>query len=138
VRRAEGGISREREIAMNLEKELAELQDALSTTDFYAAMRNMKNEEGRTYLLVKVLQPIRIKIDGNKNHRRPHVHIDYGRQFHAASYAINTGQRIVGESKYDHEVVEWIDKNRPKLLQAWELVQSGKDATPIACELRGE
>jgi hypothetical protein len=123
---------------MDLEKELAELQDALSTTDFYAAMQSMKHEEGLNYLLVKVLQPIKIKIDGNKNHGRPHVHIDYGSQFHAASYAIDTGERIAGDRKYDYEVFEWIGKNRPKLMQAWKLVQAGKDATPIACELRGE
>ena len=86
--------------------------------------------------MLRVLQPIKIGIDGNKNHKRPHVHIDYGKKFHAASYAIDTGERIVGDSKYDNEVYEWIGKNRPKLLQAWELVQSGKDATPIACELR--
>jgi hypothetical protein len=125
---------------MNLENELAELQDALATTDFYSAMQSMKNENkrGLHYLLVKILQPIKIKIDGNKNHKRPHIHIDYGKKFHTASYAIDTGERIVGDSKYDFEVHEWIDKNRPKLLQAWELVQSGKDATSIACELRGK
>jgi hypothetical protein len=123
---------------MTLEKELSELQDALATTDFYASMQNMKHEAGVSYLLVKVLQPIKIKIDGSKNHKRPHIHIGYGTKFHAASYAIDTGERIVGESKYDYEVYQWIGQNRSKLQKVWELVQAGKDATPIACELRGE
>jgi hypothetical protein len=127
------------EFRMDLEKELVELQDALATSDFFAAMRSTnRSKEGLVYLIVKLLQPIKIKIDGNKNHKRPHVHVDYGRRFHAASYAIDTGERIVGDDKYDSEVSTWIGKNRPKLLQAWELVQAGKDASPIACELRGE
>jgi len=111
---------------MDLEKELAELQDTLAKTDFRGACSTANQSKDLMYLIVKVLQPIRIRIDGNKNHKRPHVHIDYGRQFHAASYAIDTGERIVGEGAYDYEVYEWIDKNKPKLLQAWELVQAGK------------
>jgi hypothetical protein len=122
---------------MNLETELADLQDALANTDLSDALRRMNDDQGLIYLLVKILQPIRIKIDGNRNHKRPHIHIDYGRKFHAATYAIDTGERLVGDRKYDYEVFEWIGKNRPKLMQAWELVQAGKDATPIACELRG-
>ena len=122
---------------MNLETELADLQDALANTDLSDALRRMNDDQGLIYLLVKIRQPIRIKIDGNRNHKRPHIHIDYGRKFHAATYAIDTGERLVGDRKYDYEVFEWIGKNRPKLMQAWELVQAGKDATPIACELRG-
>jgi hypothetical protein len=124
---------------MDLEKELAELQDTLATSDFRSACNSMSQSKDLHYLILKVLQPIRLKMDGNKNHKRPHLHIDCGRQYrHTASYAIDTGERIVGESKYDYEVYEWIDRNRPKLLQVWELMQSGKDASPIACELRGE
>jgi hypothetical protein len=123
---------------MDLEKELAELQDVLAITDFHAACRTTSQSSDWAYLMVKELKRIRIKIDGNTNHKRPHVHIDYGRQFHAASYAIDTGERIVGDSNYDYEVYAWIGKNRPKLLEAWKLVLAGKDATPIACELRGQ
>jgi hypothetical protein len=123
---------------MDFGKELAELQDSLATTDFHAACSTASRSKDLLYVIVKVLQTIKIKIDGNKNHKRPHVHIDYGRCFHAASYAIDTGKRISGKSKYDHEVCVWIDKNRLKLLQAWELVHAGNDATPIVCELRGE
>jgi hypothetical protein len=125
---------------VDFQKELALLQEALADADFSSAIQNMRedNERGLHYLLVKVLKPIRIKIDGSRNHKRPHIHIDYGKQFHAASYAIDTGERLVGESKYDREVAYWINENKPKLLEAWQLVQAGKDATPIAQELRGE
>ena len=99
---------------MNLETELADLQDALANTDLSDALRRMNDDQGLIYLLVKILQPIRIKIDGNRNHKRPHIHIDYGRKFHAATYATDTGERLVGDRKYDYEVFEWIGKNRPK------------------------
>jgi hypothetical protein len=126
---------------MNLEEELAELQDALATSDFRAACKRTSESQEYlvSYLIVKALQHIKIKIDGNKNHKRPHVHIDYGRQFHAASYAIDTGERLVGKlDKYDGEVGAWIRTHRPKLFQAWELVQTGRDAGPIAFELRAD
>jgi adenosyl cobinamide kinase/adenosyl cobinamide phosphate guanylyltransferase len=77
-------------------------------------------------------------MDANKNHGRPHVHIDYGRSHHAASYAIDNGERLIGESKYDREISEWIGKHRPKLLEVWNLMQAGKDAAPVVCELRGK
>jgi hypothetical protein len=53
--------------------------------------------------MVKELRPIKIRMDGNKNHKRPHVHVDYGKRFHAASYSIKPAERIVGElaPKYD-------------------------------------
>jgi hypothetical protein len=123
---------------MDLDKELAELQDALAMTDFNeACSKSASRPEGLAYLIVKVLRPIKIKMDGNKNHKRPHVHIQHGTEYHAASYAIDTGKRLVGNSGYDKEVHEWIGKNRPKLLQAWGLMQAGKDAAPLAFELRG-
>jgi hypothetical protein len=90
-------------------------------------------------LLLKEFQPIKIKMDGNKNHKRPHVHVEYGRHFHAASFAIDTGERMVGNlaRKYDRSVQTWIGENRSKLLQVWALVQKGKDPNAIVCELRG-
>lgn len=125
---------------MDFAKELAELQDTLAITDFNTAVEraNRGRAKGMMYLIVKELERIRIKIDGNKNHKRPHLHIDYGREYHAASFAIDTGERIAGDLdiKYNREVHSWIVKHKPKLLQAWELMQAGKDATPIASELR--
>ena len=115
----------------DFKKEMAELQGTLATADLRDAIERASQSKDMHYLLVKVLQPIKIKMDANKNHKRPHVHIDYGNNYHAASYAIDTGRRIVGDSRYDHEVHDWIIEHRPKLLRAWELMQAGKDARPI-------
>ena len=87
---------------------------------------------------VKTLKGIRIRMDGSKNHRRPHVHVDYGKEYHTASYAIDNGERIAGEleRKYDGEVCIWIAKCRPQLLRAWKLTQAGQNADEVICELR--
>jgi hypothetical protein len=87
---------------------------------------------------VKTLHGIRIRMDGSKNHRRPHVHVDYGREYHTASYAIDNGERIAGEleRRYDGEVCIWIAKCRPQLLRAWKLTQAGQNADVVICELR--
>ena len=123
---------------MNLEEELAELQDSLATIDFQEVIASIAaRKDDVRYRLIRVLHPIKIKMDANKNHGRPHVHIDYGKSYHAASYAIDTGERLVGESKYDRKISEWIGRHRPKLLEAWNLMQAGKDASPVVCELRG-
>jgi hypothetical protein len=124
---------------MDLNQELAELQNSLATTDFNNALSIVcDRDDGRGVrpLLVKVLKQIRIKIDGSKNHSRPHLHIDYGHAYHAASYAIDNGERLVGKSTYDNEVCEWIAKHRPKLQQVWTLVQAGQDARSFVNELR--
>ena len=83
---------------------------------------------------------IKIRMDGNKNHKRAHVHVEYDNNFHRASYAIDTGERLAGDlpNKYDRVVRTWICDKRPKLLEVWTLTQSGEDADGIICELRGD
>ena len=118
-----------------LETELAQLQDDMATVD----LLTRRSPPGVIELLVKRFQQIRIRIDGDKNHARPHLHIDYGREYHAASYAIDTGERLAGmlDTKYNNAVQEWIAKSRPVLIQAWALTQAGQNADPIVRELRG-
>jgi hypothetical protein len=88
--------------------------------------------------MVRELKSIKIRMDGSKNHQRPHVHVDYGKIYHAASYGIRPAERIAGElsARYDGAVCSWITQNELRLMAAWELVQAGKDATQIAHELR--
>jgi hypothetical protein len=38
-------------------------------------------------------------MDVNKNHRRPHVHVDYGKEYHTAAYAIDTGERLASSGR---------------------------------------
>jgi uncharacterized protein DUF4160 len=111
------------------------LQYGLGEIDLFTT----PSDPGVIRFLVVVLQPIKIKMDGNLNHKRPHLHIDYGPDFHTASYAIDNGERLAGTlaTKYDRKVKDWIASNRPKLLQAWNETQAGKYPEKIICELRG-
>ncbi len=120
--------------AVALEKELATLQHDLAMIDFW-----LGGEPGVQRFLVLMLEDIGIRMDGNKNHKRPHVHIEYGTDHHAASYAIDTGERLVGKLKSEHDraVREWIKAHKSKLMEVWQATQAGKNPHPIICELRG-
>jgi hypothetical protein len=126
---------------VKIEDELAHLQEELAWVDVLTPRpRPQRSDVMATELLLKKLQAIRIRIDGNKDHQRPHIHIDYGREFHVALYAIETGERIVGDLdiKYDRAIEKWIKERQPRLLEAWNLVQSGRNPDHIVIGLRGE
>lgn len=119
---------------VSLEKELATLQHNLAMRDLW-----LGGEPGVQRLLVLMLEDIGIRMDGNKNHKRPHVHIEQGTDHHAASYAIDTGERLAGmlKSEHDRAVREWIRAHGPKLMEVWQATQAGKNPHPIICKLRG-
>lgn len=66
---------------IRLEHALRSLQDDMARIDLLTRRPRSKGLE----LLVMQKENIRIKIDGNLNHGRPPVHIDYGRDWHVAS-----------------------------------------------------
>ena len=106
-----------------MEEELKKLQDSLAWTD----LRIKKKMPGLLEILVKKIEPIQFRMEQDKNHSTPHVHIKYGKQTHVASYGINNGQRLAGNlpNHYDKDVRSWIQKNRESLLQIWDGIQSG-------------
>ncbi|WP_445012271.1 DUF4160 domain-containing protein [Vreelandella stevensii] len=75
-----------------------------------------------------------------KRYSLPHIHIDYGRQQHAASYAIGSSERIEGSlsKKYDSDVSSWLERNREKVLEIWNALQSGAPYEPLVAELSGD
>lgn len=78
------------------------------------------------HLIVKKEQ-IKVKMYQEQKHPRPHVHIDYGSENHAASYAIDNGERLSGnlKSKYDKAVSKWILDNSTALRKVWTDLQNG-------------
>src|ERR1700687_1286875 len=99
-----------------LSESLAELRDKLCWIDCGSdAEAEVGGSHAETTvscspLRIIELQNIRIRMDGNKNHKRPHIHVDYRNEYHTASYAIDNGERIAGEldTKYDKQVRAWI------------------------------
>ncbi|THD81063.1 DUF4160 domain-containing protein [Aliigemmobacter aestuarii] len=110
------------------------LQDSLATIDLMSRPSSSSGIE----FLVKKLEPLQIRMDGDRNHGRAHVHINYLKQYHVASYAIDDGTRLAGNlsSKYDRVIKTWIADNRKVLLELWHKVQSGESPEGLALKLK--
>ncbi len=124
---------------MRLEAELKQLQHQLAQVDLLTEPRAGTRGDVIELLLLK-LKELKIKMYQEAGHQAPHVHVDYGRRNHVASYSVNERKRLAGtlDTKYDREVLDWIAKNRDKLLEAWRTMQSGKDPSGVIGELAGD
>ena len=107
----------------------------MAQIDFLAEPRN--GADNTIELLLAKLQNIKIKLYQEANHSMPHIHIDYGKQHHAASFSIQTGERIEGDlpKKYDETVNSWIADHRTHVLEVWNLMQAGINPHPLIAEL---
>jgi len=67
----------------------------------YRRARERDRKAGRfpAYKLVRNLPSVSVRMDGTKNHHRPHVHISVGKQKHVASLAIDNGELLAGRLK---------------------------------------
>jgi hypothetical protein len=81
-------------------------------------------------LTVSSILPIEIRMEPDANHKKPHLHINYGKMKHVASYGILDGERIVGDlnKKYDQKVKDWIIKDKEKLIVIWDDMQKGNQS----------
>lgn len=68
--------------------------------------------------LVLKHENIKIRMYQETQHAKAHFHVDYGRNNHVATYAIDTGERIEGtlDRKYDKSVSTWAKANRENLI----------------------
>ncbi|MGE8152574.1 DUF4160 domain-containing protein [Pseudomonas vancouverensis] len=119
---------------MEMEKEAKKLQDDLAFTDMLTAP-----SRGGDYaeMAIKSLKRLTIRMEAD-HHARAHVHIDYGREFHAASFAIDSGERLVGRmpAKYDRDVKAWIIQHQEKLQSLWDAMKRGAPHEKILAELK--
>ncbi len=124
---------------MELTTELEALQNQLAQVDLLTRHSHSTRAGDISFLLGK-RDNLKFKMYQEPGHSLPHIHIDYGRQNHAASYRIDPPTRLIGnlDRKYDRSVLEWIKCRKDKLLEAWALVQAGGDPAPIVHELAGD
>lgn len=123
---------------MNLNDLASKLQRDFGLVDLLP--RSSRFNNGSLELLVIKLDRLRIKIYQEKGHFLPHVHIDYGKQHHAASFSIDPPARIEGQlsTKYDRSIQEWLSGNKEVLLALWATLQEGQSPNALVAELRGD
>ncbi|MEK7954305.1 DUF4160 domain-containing protein [Luteolibacter soli] len=110
---------------MDFDREANELQHVFSQID--RQMASARRPQGVIEFFIIKVEDLRIKMYQEKGHQRPHVHIDYGKEKHAASYAIDSGERLEGSlpRRYDKAVATWIHKHRSNLNVLWAHAQKG-------------
>lgn len=124
---------------MELGSELEELQSQLAQVDMLTTPTRSHRSSYISLLLLR-RGNLKLKMYQEPGHNLPHIHIDYGRQSHVATYCIDPPARLVGtlDGKYDRSVTEWISSRKEKLLEAWSLLQTGGDPVPLVLELAGD
>lgn len=83
------------------------------------------------------LERLKLKMYQEKGHSLPHLHVDYGRDHHVASYSIDPAARLEGtlHRKYDYPVFRWIESHKDKLLELWGTLQTGGTPDLLLAEL---
>jgi len=124
---------------MELESEVLELQRQLAQVDLLTSATRRGEKDTLELLLLK-RGNLKFKMYQEPGHHFPHIHIDYGRESHVASYAIDPAGRLAGtlDRKYDRSVNEWVSSNKEKLLNLWAVVQAGSEASNLVIELAGD
>lgn len=123
---------------MELKEELKSLQHRLAEIDLLTRQSSQPSSGFIELLLVK-LQDIKIKIYQERGHALPHVHIDYGKMHHIASFSINPTERIEGSlsKKYDRAIISWISERSEEILKIWNEIQKGNEPKALIASLSG-
>ena len=123
---------------MELKEELESLQNRLAQIDLLTRPSS-RPSSGFTELLLVKLQDLKIKIYQERGHALPHVHIDYGKTHHIASFSISPAERIEGSlsKKYDKEIIAWISARREEILKIWSEMQQGNEPKTLIASLSG-
>ena len=124
---------------MELESEVSELQHHLAQVDLLTGTTRQSHKDVLGILLLK-RGNLKFKMYQESGHSLPHIHIDYVRENHVASYTIDPAARLAGnlDRKYDRTVTEWISSHKEKLLNLWVVIQAGSEASNLVIELAGD
>ena len=133
----------------SFEKPLRDLQDAFASKQLADELKRMnrRRQRNKTHItryrgdpiMLKELRELKLRMEGDLTHAQPHLHVVYGKNNRSASYAIKTGERIVGslDGKHDKAVRAWIGRNRDLLLRAWKAITGGDpNYMEVALQLR--
>jgi hypothetical protein len=123
---------------MSLTDLAPKLQNDLGLVDLIT--EPLRSGRGSMEFLVIKLDRLKIKIYQEKGHSLPHIHVDYGKQHHAASFSIDPPKRIEGQldGKYDRPVQKWLTCNKDALIALWSALQAGESPDALVAELQGD
>ena len=104
-----------------LEMSVADLQQQLAFVDLF--------DEGRASAIKALLYRlghIKVRMWPERNHHRPHFHIEYKREY-SASYSVDSLERLAGEMprRYEKPILIWASANRKLLTSNWQQLNDG-------------
>lgn len=126
-----------KELRRRFEAMAKQLQRHLGASDRMTAMDNRQ-------LMVKQLLvsagQLRLRMSADRNHARPHLHIDYGPHHHAVSIAVDDSAVLAGtRGPVPRRLIEftraYVDHNRQTLLEIWADLKRGGAAVELIEEL---
>jgi hypothetical protein len=115
---------------------LKSIQDKLADVDFEATISAAAKAGIHPYIVYKRDQ-LKIRIYKEKNHQRPHFHIEYKKEL-KASYAISPVRRIAGKmpARYERPMLAWATSNQAILLSIWNGLQSDRAGWEVSIQER--
>ncbi|SFS11789.1 protein of unknown function [Dyella sp. OK004] len=122
----------------DLETLIKSLQRDLALSDLFSRTRNGGPDVCELSLLL--MDRMKIKMYQEKGHAMPHVHVDYGRDSHVASFAIDVPRLLEGDlgRHRNATVIEFISDHREELLSIWRGLQAGANVAPLVVQLRAD
>lgn len=120
----------------DLRKIAEELQFDLARVDLLT--RPARTSSGFPEFLIVKRDNLKLKMYQEPGHSLPHIHVDYGKVTHAASYGIDPAVRLAGDlaGKYDRSILQWIRANKDELLELWKALQAGSDPSVAVVALQ--
>ncbi|MET0637830.1 MAG: DUF4160 domain-containing protein [Chitinophagaceae bacterium] len=113
---------------------LQELQQLLASAD----LKNHSKSKGFQILIAKK-SDLKFRMEPD-HHQRAHIHIQYGKESHKATFAIDTGELLAGDlPAYQQRVAtKWISDHSEPLNRLWTTLKQGENHGPIISELQGD
>ena len=123
--------ARLKKIADEMRRHLLQAERLEATRVGHAVLKHFLVTDGR----------IRLKMYAEKEHQRPHLHIDYGPTHHVASVALFPPSMLEGDKSIPAQlcraIMQYIDRNTEALADIWRELQSGGDPKSLTVDLPG-
>ncbi|WP_363799851.1 DUF4160 domain-containing protein [Lysobacter firmicutimachus] len=86
------------------------------------------------------LRNLKVKMYQERGHSLPHLHVDYGREHHVASFGIDPPQLLEGKLDLELQftVESWISRHKESLLALWDELQAGGCIGLLLAEIAAE